>query len=149
MASLHAFHKIRDIHENDKLTAQEAYQQAMSKFEEAAKQLYETLKKKEATEQLLHDKLANGKLSAHYFAQMQDFIARLDQRVMQLQPKVQKARSEMEHCQHKLTEAYVEVKKFDKLIDKKVEKWQVRQKEAEKRQMDELSLRQFLIKRNR
>ncbi|WP_028782787.1 flagellar export protein FliJ [Thalassobacillus devorans] len=149
MASLHAFHKIRDIHENDKLTAQEAYQQALSKFEETAQQLYETLKKKEDTGQLLQGKLANGNLSAHYFAQTQEFIARLDQKVMQLQPIVQSARSEMENCQHILTEAHVEVKKFDKLIDKKVQKWQLRQKEAEKQQMDELSLRQFLIERNR
>ncbi|MFG6118254.1 MULTISPECIES: flagellar export protein FliJ [Thalassobacillus] len=149
MASIQAFHKIRDVHENDKLAAQETYQQAVKKFEEIAEHLYRVLKKKEETEEQLHEKITGETLTAHHFAQLQHYITRLDQQIVQLQPEVNQARSYMENCRRKMTEAHVEVKKFDKLIDRKVKQWQDSQKEIEKKQMDELSLRQFLLERNR
>ncbi|MBM7552749.1 flagellar export protein FliJ [Thalassobacillus pellis] len=149
MATLQTFHKILDIHERDKKAAQKQYQQSVETFEQIATKLYETLKKKENAEAFLEQKLRIGSLPAQYIAHYRDFLNRLDLEVKTLQPKVQQARSDMTWQHSLLSEAHIEVKKYENLIDRKVKRWEEQQRLEENKEMDALSIRQFSAQGNR
>ncbi|MGP4075606.1 flagellar export protein FliJ [Halobacillus sp. K22] len=144
MARLHAFNKIKDLRDRERTKQEKHHQSQVEAFEKKATQLYEALKEKEQAEQLFHETLSERTVQAITFIQHQQYIERLEERIELLQPEVQHARQAMYHSQEKLTDAYVEVKKFEKLIERKQTKHQQWLKSEENKQMDDLSMRQFL-----
>ncbi|UOQ93221.1 flagellar export protein FliJ [Halobacillus shinanisalinarum] len=149
MTSLQAFHKIKDLHEREKKEKQKHYQEQVDVFESLATNLYEMLKKKEAAEQSFHEGLTHSKVKAQSFIHHRRYVEQLENEIMKLQPEVQQARAQMEAAQARLSSAHVEVKKFEKLIDNKLERHRQWLKEEESKQMDELSTRQYLTYKNR
>nr|WP_220127173.1 flagellar export protein FliJ [Halobacillus locisalis] len=140
---------MKDLRNREKQEHLKSYQRAVATFEEKATMLYDTLKEKEVAERAFEDQLAKQTVQAVSFIQHQQYLERLDQRVKALQPEVNQARSQMNHKQAHLTNAHVEVKKFEKIIERKVEKREKWLKEEEMKFMDELSMQQYLNFQNR
>lgn len=111
--------KILKIREKDKRNAQLKHAKAVNDFETIATKLYSLLKKKEDTEQTLHhyiqSKAQITKLREHSI-----FIQTLSKQIEEVQQKVEVARSKMEQTQKELSEAHIEMKKIEKLIEKRV-----------------------------
>ncbi|MFD2925524.1 flagellar export protein FliJ [Halobacillus naozhouensis] len=149
MTSVQAFHKIKELREQDKKKKQKMYQEQVDAFESVATRLYEKLKKRESVEQSFHESITLSKVKAHSFIHHRRYIDQLDSEIMQLQPQVQHARLQMENAQNNLSSAHMEVKKFEKLIDNKLARHRQWLKEEEKKQMDELSTTQYLNEKNR
>lgn len=149
MADLKTFYKIKDIRAREKKEKQKQYQEQVEIFEEKAQQLYKVLKQKEEAERQFENCLRSGTVQAMSFIQHQHYLERLDQAIDDLQPQVHKARLGMQTSQEKLTDAYVEVKKFEKLIENKIEKQMFHLKQEENKHMDELSMTQYLNSQNR
>lgn len=149
MAQLETFYKIKDLRDREKQEHQKKYQRAVENFEQKATTLYETLKKKEVAEQSFEEQLSLSTVQAASFIQHQQYIEKLDQRITALQPEVNHARNQMYEKQTHLTDAHVEVKKFEKIIERKVEKQKQWIKEEEHKFMDELSMQQYLNFQNR
>ncbi|KGX88447.1 flagellar export protein FliJ [Pontibacillus litoralis] len=148
MASISTFHKILHVKETDKHMAQKQYQQSVQEFEKIAMDMYELLKKKEKAETSYHNQLQHPTHVTDLHASSQ-YIEQLERKIASLQPSFQHARANMDHKQEHLTEAHVEMKKFEKLIDRKQHHMQLYQQELERKQMDEISVQQFLSQGNR
>ncbi|OZU90319.1 flagellar export protein FliJ [Virgibacillus indicus] len=148
MAETVVLSKILNVREKEKNEAQKAYHQAMDFFEKVANQLYLLLKKKEAAEES-YETYIHTTTSLDRIREQLAYIERLNNQIMRLQQDVQKARSEMETKQLKLTDAHVEVKKFEKIIELRKQSEEEIFKKAEKMSMDEISIQQYLSHKNR
>ncbi|WP_404452620.1 flagellar export protein FliJ [Virgibacillus necropolis] len=148
MAKIVALSKILNVRESEKHNAQKAYQQSIEYFEGVATQLYTLLKKKEKAEEVQEDYKQNT-IPIDKIREQITYIENLNKQILQLQQEVQSARTEMEAKQVKLTDAHVEVKKFEKIITyRKKELEELRQKN-ENIFMDEISVQQYLNQKNR
>ncbi|MGP4040298.1 flagellar export protein FliJ [Gracilibacillus sp. D59] len=142
MNQLHGFEKIRLIRENEKNDAQLKFQEATEEFEKYASHLYDLLKKKEKIEesykQSLSDKSQIETLQSYH--QYLDFLTPT---IISVQKKVDTARKYMNQLQEHVTDHYIEVKKIEKIIEKK--EWQYKQLEDKKdlMLMDEVSIRKY------
>ncbi|WP_099158098.1 flagellar export protein FliJ [Virgibacillus ndiopensis] len=143
MSETVALSKILHVRENEKLDAQKAYQQSIEFFEDIALQLYNLLRKKEVAEESYEDYLQRT-TAIDKLKEQASYIERLNKQIMQLQESVQKARSEMESKQEDLTNAHVEVKKFEKIIEHRQQDHDEKVKKLENITMDELSIQQYL-----
>lgn len=149
MANIQAFHKIKEIRDQEKNRTQKLYQQNLEVFEIKATELYEVLKEKEESEKSFEKMLNSNTIQAFAFIQHQQYIKRLEKEIEALQPKVHEAREALRKSQINFNDAHVEVKKFEKLIEGKLEKQMLQLKEAENKQMDELSISQYIKFQNR
>ncbi|GEN54144.1 flagellar export protein FliJ [Halobacillus faecis] len=149
MADVQTFQRIRDLRDREKQKTQIIYQDAVDNFEKIAEKLYECLKKKEIAEKSFEEELKNYTVRAEAIVRHQRYIQGLQQTIDQLQPAVQKARKNMQQKQVKLSAAHIEVKKFEKIVEhKRNEQWDL-MKSEENKQMDELSMQQYLNFHNR
>ncbi|MFC7320446.1 flagellar export protein FliJ [Halobacillus campisalis] len=149
MTSLQAFHKIKDLQDRDKIAKQKIYQEQVDRFESVATELYEALKEKENAEEKFHEELRETKVRAQNFILHEQYIDQLNKKILNLQPRVQQARSVMETAHDNLSSAHIEVKKFEKLIEKKLTQHEDWLKAEESKAMDEVSTRQYLNYKNR
>ncbi|SFK26855.1 flagellar FliJ protein [Halobacillus dabanensis] len=149
MSNIQTFQRIREIRDREKQKSQKAHKEAVDAFEKQAALLYEALRKKEEAVDRFNQTLSERTVEANAFVQHQHYINRLEERIEDLQPVVQKTRLEMQHSQAKLSEAHIEVKKFDTLIENKETKQLNWIKREENRNMDELSMQQYLNFQNR
>ncbi|SDB88648.1 flagellar FliJ protein [Pelagirhabdus alkalitolerans] len=148
MASINAFNKILDHQEREKNIAHKDYQHSVEEFETVAEQLYQLLQKKEQVEQEYNYYLKSSgtvtTLATHYA-----FIEQIKKKIDNVQVEVNKKRSIMDRKQQKLTKAHIEVKKFEKIIDHKIEHEHEKLKYHENKEMDEISSRQYFNRGNR
>jgi flagellar protein FliJ len=149
LSNIQTFQRIRDIRDREKQESQKVHKEAVDTFEKQAELLYETLRKKEEAVDKFNQTLTERAVEANAIVQHQRYIKRLEERIDSLQPAVQKARVHMQHSQVKLSAAHIEVKKFDTLIENKEAKQLNWIKSEENRNMDELSMQQYLNFQNR
>lgn len=148
MAEIIALSKVLNVRESEKHDAQIDYHQSIQYFEGVATKLYTLLKKKEKAEEVQEDYKQTTTLIDKIREQI-SYIESINKQISQLQQEVQAARTEMEAKQVKLTDAHVEVKKFEKIITyRKKEQEELFQK-SEKKFMDEISVQQYLNQKNR
>ncbi|WP_226034946.1 flagellar export protein FliJ [Aquibacillus saliphilus] len=142
------FQKILIVREKEKKQVQKDYKIAVDSFEDIASRLYTMLKKKEEAENSYRQLLGNSgqitSLTTHY-----SFLEKIKLNIRQLETSVNKARTNMENTQSKLTAAHIEVKRFEKLIEQKRWKQLEKEKKEDTMLMDELSVRQFSYNRDR
>lgn len=142
MTTIRAFHKILSHQERLKNQAQANYQEAVNSFEQVATKLYALLQKKERVETEYNYYLeASGTvttLATHYA-----YIEQIKKQIEAVQVEVNRERFNMEKKQEKLTEAHVEVKKFEKIIEKKKSNIIALEVYQESQAMDEVSNRQY------
>lgn len=143
MAQPIVLEKILNIREQEKSEAQIEKNKATDYFEKVAKNLYYALKKKEQAEDGLY-KYMKGKATITKIKEQSLYIDALNKKILTLQEQVQLARTQMEASQVKLTDAHVEVKKVEKLIEKRKSDQLELEQKLEKIEMDEISIRQFM-----
>ncbi|MDQ0217074.1 flagellar biosynthesis chaperone FliJ [Peribacillus cavernae] len=141
------FEKILTIKEKEKSDAFSKYNEALKKFEEAAEKLYKLLKKKEDLLQFHQEKLRSG-LSIQEIRHQQLFMDNLEKIIEHYQKAVIEARYNMTLQQDKLMEKNIEVKKYQRIKEKDIQRFLDTLKETENRNMDEISIQQFLSKDN-
>ncbi|GLO65996.1 MULTISPECIES: flagellar export protein FliJ [Oceanobacillus] len=148
MVEVVGLNRIREIRENEKKVAQSAYSQSMETFEKIATELYNLLRTKESAEASFESYIQNT-TSIEKIKEQAAYIEKLNQRIQSVQLLVQRARNDMEIKQEKLSNAYVEVKKFDKIIEFKQKNEIEEAKRKEANWMDEMSMQQYLSHKSR
>ncbi|MCA1053512.1 flagellar biosynthesis chaperone FliJ [Rossellomorea aquimaris] len=143
MSYQYRFERILTLKEKEKDEVNEQYKGAISKFEKVAEKLYESLKKKEDLERYQADKIMNG-LSVQDIRHHQHFISNLDKTIAYYQDLVIQARNRMNWYEEKLVDMNVEVKKYEKIKEKDLLLFQKTIKEAESKQLDEVSVVQYM-----
>lgn len=141
------FAKVLKVKENEKEQMLAVYYEAVSNFETVAKKLYELMKKKEDLEQYQSERLNKG-LSIQDIQHYQQFIDNLERSIDHYQLLVINARNQMEYYQARLVEKNVEVKKYEKIKERDYARYLEEEKHAENRQMDEVSIQQFVNRAN-
>ncbi|WP_108669690.1 flagellar export protein FliJ [Peribacillus acanthi] len=141
------FSKILSLKEREKDDAYSKYSQALKHFEEVAEKLFRLLKKKEDLQEYQEQELVNG-LSVDVMRHHQTFITNLDKIIDHCQKEVIEARTKLNLFQTILIEKNVEVKKYEKMKEKDFSNFLELLKENDKRQMDEISIQQFVSKEN-
>ncbi len=145
MAETIALSKILRIREKEKMDAEKSYQQSMAFFENIATRLYTLLKRKETAESSFESGMQDI-IPIEKIKEQVAYIEDLNKQILNLQAEVNKARNEMDVEQSKLTDAHIEVKKFEKMIaHRKQVKKEVLQK-YENEAMNEISIQQYLRK---
>ncbi|MEL3971329.1 flagellar export protein FliJ [Rossellomorea oryzaecorticis] len=143
MSYQYRFERILTLKEKEKDEVNEQYKGAISKFEQVAEKLYEFLKKKEELEVHQADKLQNG-LSVQDIRHHQQFITNLEKTISYYQDLVIQARNRMNWYEEKLVDMNVEVKKYEKIKEKDLIIFQRNMKENENKQLDEVSVVQYM-----
>jgi flagellar protein FliJ len=143
MVYQYKFGKILHIKANEKDEALTVFNDAVTKFEEAAEKLYEFLKKKEDMELYQSEKLTTG-VPVQEIRHHQQFIINIDKSIEHYQKMVMNARTRMNFYQEKLMDKNVEVKKFEKIKEKDLQLFKDGIKQIEGRQMDDISIQQFI-----
>lgn len=143
MSNVLTFKKILKVLEQEKKEAQLVYQVARNKFEEVAQQLYEQLKAKENAE-VDFKAYIQTEASIIKVKDQANYIENIKSRIIFLQNNVNNARVKMEEKQVVLTEAHVEVKKIESVIDKREAEQIQLEKKLEIMSLDEISIRQYI-----
>ncbi|RAK23371.1 flagellar FliJ protein [Anoxybacillus vitaminiphilus] len=141
------FEKILSIKENEKDKALGEYNEAVKRFEEAAKKLYHFLKQKEEYEEMHQQKLQAG-LPIQEIRYFQQFITNLERTISHYQQLVAQARQQMQLKQLKLAELNIEVKKYEKMKEKYFQTFLQTVHAEENKLMDEISIQQFVNRGN-
>lgn len=145
MAEIVVLSKILLVREREEKEAQKAFFRSQEFFEEIATRLYTLLRKKETAEES-YEAYIQMTTPLERIKEQAAYIEKLGHQILKLQADVQKARNEMENKQVKLTDAHVEVKKFEKVIEHRQKAYTdyVRRKENES--MDDVSIQRYLNK---
>lgn len=133
--------KILDVRQQEKNEALVAHKIAIDQFEKVATQLYEQLKTKEHAQEVL-----NRYVQSEIIKKIREqtlYIDMLNQKINQLQREVQIARQNMEEKQQIVTEKHIEVKKIEKMIEKREQAKKVHEAREEMKHMDEISIQQY------
>ncbi|MBY8912192.1 flagellar biosynthesis chaperone FliJ [Bacillus sp. YC2] len=144
MAYQFRFQKLLELKENEKDQSLSEYRQSVSEFETAAEKLYENMSKKELLEKDKESKLRTG-MSVQEMRHYQQFVSNLENTIYHYQKLVIMKRNEMNEKQDQLTEKNIEVKKFEKMREKQFNMFALEDKAAEMREMDDISIKQFMI----
>lgn len=131
--------------EKDELLSQ--YNQSLQLFETAGEKLYEKLKEKETLIEQHTGKMKQG-LSILEITSFQQFLTSAERVIQRLQQEVMFARQQMNLKKLKLEEKNIEVKKYEKLKKRDYDSYITAEKQLEAKQMDELSLQQYMLHRN-
>jgi len=134
-------YKILHVRKDEKNRALIEQQRAVDQFELVANQLYEQLKVKEQAEMTLHKYIQSEVIMK--IQEQTVYIDSLKTKINELQREVQIARDHMEQRRSIVTEKHVELKKIEKLIERKEKHAKKIAAKLESKQMDEISLNQF------
>lgn len=134
---------VLQVREKEKDYAQIAFNESKKRLEGILTELYSVLKKKETIEKEQAITLAD-KIPIDMLKEQQSYIESLNNKIIQLQRKYEQAKRELERKQIHLTEAHVEVKKFEKMIENRLIEEQKETRKLEQDLMDDLSIRQYL-----
>ncbi|MEI2663890.1 flagellar export protein FliJ [Rossellomorea sp. LJF3] len=143
MSYQYKFQRILTLKEKEKDEVQEMYRGSIEKFETVAGKLYEFLKKKETLELHQESKLQGG-LSVQDIRHHQQFITNLEKTISYYQDLVIQARNRMNWYEEKLVDMNVEVKKYEKMKEKDLERFLQNIQSMENKQLDEVSVVQYL-----
>lgn len=142
MSNTATLQKIFQLRNEEKNRALLEQKKAMDHFEEVAKKLYTQLKTKENAESKL-----NEYVKSEVIAKIREqtlYIDLLNRQINTLQREVQIARENMEQKRQIVTEKHVELKKIEKMIEKRMDQAKKEAALLEMKQMDEISLNRFI-----
>ncbi|MDA7025862.1 flagellar export protein FliJ [Bacillus sp. CLL-7-23] len=147
MAYSFRFQKLLELKENEKDQSFVAYQHSVSEFENVAEKLYESMNQKETLEKSKEMKMQTG-MSVQEMRHYQQFVTNLENMIHHYQKLVIMKRNEMNEKQSDLTEKNIELKKFEKMKEKQLEKLTSESKANEMKEMDDISITQFMAQGN-
>lgn len=138
--------KILNIREKEKKDAQLAHYESTVHFEKVATKLHSLLVEKENVEKSYEKDF--GKItSIDKIREQMAYIDYLTQQIVRLQEQVNEARNTMEVKQVKLTDAHVEVKKYEKIIEFRKHEQLKSELRKERIMMDEVSTQQYVSRK--
>ncbi|WP_409294377.1 flagellar export protein FliJ [Peribacillus sp. SCS-26] len=137
------FEKLLSLKEKEKRDAFSKYSESLKQFEESAEKLYRLLKKKEDLHSFQQEKLKAG-MPVQDIRHHQQFMENLEKIISHQQKMVIDARLKMNILQEKLAESNIEVRKYEKIKEKDLENFLDVIKFEESRQMDEISIQQYV-----
>ncbi|WP_163536796.1 flagellar export protein FliJ [Gracilibacillus sp. YIM 98692] len=140
--------RIKLVKDNEAEKIRGAYQDSEQQFEQEATHLYKLLKKKEEVESLYTESLYQ-KTQVQQLQAYQQYLNYLTPTIMERQKKVNQARQNMYELQDQLTDQYIEVKKIEKIIEKRKQKQSELEKVQEQMRMDDISVRRYTNQRGR
>lgn len=138
--------KILNIREKEKKDAQLAHHESIVYFEGISTKLYAMVNRKEDAEGL-YEESVKGLTSIDKMREQVEYIAAINQQIVTMQKQMNEARNTMEATQLKLTDAHVEVKKFEKIIELRKNEQLMSAHREEQIMMDEISTQQFVSRR--
>lgn len=141
------FQKLLAIKEREKEKVLVDYNESVKNFEALAEKLYSYLKRKEEIEEKKVSKLKTG-LQIQDIRHQQQFITNLEKTIVHYQKLVIDSRQKMQQIQAILLEKNIEVKKFEKIKEKRLQAFIVEFNHQEGKLMDEISIQQFMGKGN-
>ena len=147
MAYQFKFEKIMKLKEREKDEVLSTYNESVKRFEEAAENLFRSLKKKEDLESYQRSKLENG-LSVQEIRHHQTFIHNLQKTIDHDQKVVVHTRNQMNFYQDKLLQKNIEVKKYEVLKEKGKIVFLEELRQLEAKQMDDISIQQYMHRGN-
>ncbi|MDQ0270228.1 flagellar export protein FliJ [Cytobacillus purgationiresistens] len=147
MAYHFKFKKVLTVKEREKDEALDMYNQSVKRFEETANELYSLMKKKEDLETYQSERLVVG-LPVLEIRHHQHFVHNLEKSIDHFQKVVINARNQMSYYQERLMEKNTEVKKFEIMKEKSELAFLTEMKQAEGKQMDDISIQQFMNREN-
>lgn len=148
MNTIDGLAKVLTVKERDKETAEFQYRESVEHFEKHAQRLYDLLKKKEAMETKYASSMSN-KINVDDLRYLGNYLQAITPTIIREQARVEKARIAMNQRLSNLTEHHIEVKKVEKLMERK--EWERKKAEEKKQQLflDEISLRQYIDNKDR
>lgn len=135
------------LKEREKDEVLSTYNESVKRFEEAAENLFRSLKKKEDLESYQRSKLENG-LSVQEIRHHQTFIHNLQKTIDHDQKVVVHTRNQMNFYQDKLLQKNIEVKKYEVLKEKGKLVFLEELRQLEAKQMDDISIQQYMHRGN-
>ena len=147
MAYQFKFEKIMKLKEREKDEVLSTYNESVKRFEEAAENLFRSLKKKEDLESYQDQSLENG-LSVQEIRHHQTFIHNLQKTIDHDQKMVVHTRNQMNFYQDKLLQKNIEVKKYEVLKEKGKLVFLEELRQLEAKQMDDISIQQYMHRGN-
>ncbi|MGM8214469.1 flagellar export protein FliJ [Bacillaceae bacterium W0354] len=138
--TLEKLYKIREREMND---AQQQFNRAIEHFEKVGQKLFDLLKTKEQTEEQIQQQMKK-RMKIIQLNHYEIYHQTLENEEKDLQMKVHQARVNMNNKQQNLTYAHQELKKLEKMIEKKKEDINEQMKRVEMKFIDEVSVQQFI-----
>ncbi|WP_404409164.1 flagellar export protein FliJ [Jeotgalibacillus malaysiensis] len=148
MAYQYRFDRVLTVREREQKEAEDRYRDSVNSFEKMAQKLYELLKKKELMEDSQADQMKTG-IPVQLLRHGQQFLTNIEQSISYQQKLVMDARSNMQRHEHRLMERNIEVRKYEKIREHDKKRYVAEQEQADREQMNELSIAQFMNRRNR
>jgi len=143
MVYQYKFEKIMNLREKEKTESQTKYNLAVKEFETEAEKLYRMLKKKEELLDEQAERLRQG-LSVQQVRHNLSFLENHEQLIQHYQKRVIETRNKMNFYHQILIEKNMEVKKYEKMKEKDVQAFIEQVNQMENRQMDEISIQQYM-----
>ncbi|TFE03497.1 flagellar export protein FliJ [Jeotgalibacillus sp. R-1-5s-1] len=148
MAYQYRFERVLTVKEREQKEAEDRYRDAVASFEKIAQKLYDLLRKKELMEAAQADEMKSG-ISVISLRHGQHFLSNIEKSISYQQKLVIEARSNMQRHEHRLMERNIEVRKYEKIKERDLKQHIQLAESAEREQMNELSIVQFMNRRNR
>lgn len=139
--------KILNIREQEKKDAQIAHHTSMTFFDRVASKLSTLTNEKAKAEKAYQEYLAEM-TTIEKIREQTAYIEKINMQIVTMQAEAKKAREKMEAKQAILTDAHIEVKKFEKIIDNREHEQLQLAERAEQMMMDEISTKQYLSQRS-
>ncbi|MFB1081110.1 flagellar export protein FliJ [Jeotgalibacillus sp. JSM ZJ347] len=148
MAYQYRFERVLTVREREQKEAEDRYRDSVNSFEKMAQKLYELLKKKELMEDSQADQMKSG-IPVQLLRHGQQFLTNIEKSISYQQKLVMDARTNMQRHEHRLMERNIEVRKYEKIREHDKKRYIAEQEQADREQMNELSIAQFMNRRNR
>ncbi|MDZ5711721.1 flagellar export protein FliJ [Jeotgalibacillus haloalkalitolerans] len=148
MAYQYRFERVLTVKEREQKEAEDRYRDAVDSFEKMAQKLYELLKKKELMEDSQANQMQTG-IPVQLLRHGQQFLTNIEKSISYQQKLVMDARSNMQRHEHRLMERNIEVRKYEKIREHDKKRYVAEQEQADREQMNELSIAQFMNRRSR
>ncbi|MCA1064527.1 flagellar export protein FliJ (plasmid) [Rossellomorea sp. AcN35-11] len=142
LASIKTFNKLIDAKEREKQTILEYYNELKERFDEAGNKLHLLMNKEEQAKEHMKKLIEKGHVSE--IQKQTQFIQNLIPQIKQQENLYQQIKDQLHIEELKIINKNVEMKKFEKVKGKKIELFNQRIKEKESKEMDEISINQFM-----
>ncbi|TFE02759.1 flagellar export protein FliJ [Jeotgalibacillus salarius] len=148
MTYQYRFERVLTVREREQKEAEDRYKTSVDSFEKMAQKLYELLKKKELMEGSQADQIKTG-IPVQSLRHGQQFLTNIEKSISYQQKLVMDARTNMQRHEHRLMERNIEVRKYEKIREHDKKRFLAEQEQADRDQMNELSIAQFINRRKR
>jgi flagellar protein FliJ len=134
--------KVLSVKQKEKESIELELGEAVQAFESIAEEIYSLLKRKEDIENLSNQQFQQ-RIVVNDLQNTQRFLLSMSNKIIELQPVLQRARERMQVIQQKLLQQTIEVKKYEKLKERQFHAYEMELTLYENKQNDEFSVLRY------